>query len=82
MKNVGTGKTVVFDKCPVKNAVKEIGQELLIEGIKFQRSKNGIWQYGIMLNNDQLMIDMNGKPVVGQVYNYERCSDLTLIYKK
>jgi hypothetical protein len=45
-------------------------KNITIRACSFARSKNSGYEHGIMLNEDQLIIDMNLKPVKAPVWNY------------
>jgi hypothetical protein len=36
---------------------------MLIESVMFKRTKDSEWEFGIIINNDQLIVDSNAKPV-------------------
>lgn len=45
-------------------------KKLQINGVTFKRTKNSKWEHGIMINEDKLIIDMDGNPVTKQVENH------------
>jgi hypothetical protein len=66
---------------PKKVYAKPDNESIQICACSYQMEKGGDWRYGLMINSDMLIIDMDGKPVMQRPWAIDlHWHDLSIIH--
>ena len=48
---------------------------LTVQTVQFRRDEESSWEIGIIINEDELIIDMDAKPVPPPIWNFRLTTD-------
>lgn len=61
---------------------RETKVEIQIGLCKFKRTKNSVWEYGVIINHDKLIVDLNSKAVTAQIWTLQHIQgEMSMVYR-
>ncbi len=69
-------------KIPGRDYALHSGKSLRIQSVEFKRTPMGTWEHGLMVceREDSPLVDMDGRVVVGEVYDWRQTHDLVIVF--